>query len=273
MSHPNVLTLSGQDFSAFRDLLYQRTGIDLNPSKQAMVAGRLAKRLRALHLTSFAQYYHYINNEAHQDELETALDLLTTNETYFFREPKHFNFLAKQVIPAIPAQQTLRIWSAACSSGEEVYSLAMLLDQTRKGPWTLLGTDISHRMLELARRGHYPMERGQYIPESLLKRYCLKGINQQEGTFLIQRALRERVEFAYLNLIEPFPNLEPFDVILLRNVMIYFDLATKRDIVTRMLPLLRPGGYFMVSHSESLNGLTQELQALAPAIYRKPPRA
>ena len=204
-------------------------------------------------------------------ELQTALDLLTTNETYFFREPKHFDFLRTEVLPHAQPGRTFRLWSAASSSGEEPYSLAMTLaDGLPKTPWEIVASDISTRVLEIARIGHYPMERASHIAKHQLSRHCLKGTGSQEGTFLIDRSLLERVQFRQVNLNTALPKIGEFDAIFLRNVMIYFNMDTKREVVARMLPLLRPGGYFIVSHSESLNGITDKLKLITPSIYRKP---
>ena len=197
--------------------------------------------------------------------------MLTTNETYFFREPKHFDFLRKQVLPKTPSGKTFRLWSAASSSGEEPYSLAMTLgDGLPCTPWEMIASDISTRVLEKARSGHYAMERAHNIPQQLLAKHCLKGTGSQDGTFLIERNLRSRIQFMQINLNKALPKIGEFDVIFLRNVMIYFDMDTKRAVVARMLPLLKPGGYFFVSHSESLNGITDSLQLITPSTYRKP---
>jgi len=145
-----------------------------------------------------------------------------------------------------------------------------LAETLRSTPWEVIGSDISTQVLAKARNGHYPMERANRLPQSLLSRYCLKGIGQQEGTFLIDKSLRQRVSFVQVNLIETLPQLGEFDVIFLRNVMIYFDQETKRKVVSRLLPFLRRGGYFMISHSESLNGVSDAFKLVAPSIYQKP---
>jgi chemotaxis protein methyltransferase CheR len=203
--------------------------------------------------------------------LQLALDLLTTNETYFFREPKHFEILSQQILPQSNPTRPFRIWSAASSSGEEAYTLAMVLaENLAANQWQLFGSDISNQVLEQARNGHYPISRAENIPKHLLQKYCLKGIGNQLGTFLIDRQLRDKIQFRQINLIEPFPDLGLFDVIFLRNVMIYFDHETKQKVVAKMLPLLRSGGYFIVSLSESLGGVTDGLKLITPSIYQKP---
>jgi chemotaxis protein methyltransferase CheR len=263
--------LSDQEFGQFRTLIKQLAGIHLSQEKKALVTGRLAKRLQQHGLESFGDYFRLLTQGDNRDELQTAVDLLTTNETYFFREPKHFDFLRQRILPTHPPGRTFRVWSAACSSGEEAYSVAMVLaDQLGDGPWELLASDISQRMLEKARLGHYLMERTDGISREHLSRYCLKGIGPEQGTLLVDKKLRNRINFAHINLTQALPAIGEFDLILLRNVMIYFTIETKRQVVQRILPLLKPGGHFLIGHSESLNGVFDGLQTLAPSIYRKP---
>ena len=263
--------ISDQEFSQFQKLIYQQAGISLSPAKKALVSGRLAKRLIQHRLGSYAEYFNLLTSKDHSGELQVAVDLLTTNETYFFREPKHFDYLRQKILSGHKPGRTFRVWSAACSSGEEPYSIAMVLsDHLGEGPWEVVATDISTRVLEKARAGHYPLERTGCISREHLSRYCLKGVGAQEGTLLVERKLRSRVNFMQVNLSKPLPALGEFDLIFLRNVMIYFDLETKRQVVQRLLPLLRPGGHFLIGHSETLNSVVDTLQAIAPAIYRKP---
>jgi chemotaxis protein methyltransferase CheR len=263
--------LNDSEFGLFQSWLYQAAGISLSSAKKALVAGRLFKRLKHYELESYGEYFKLIMSGQRADELQVALDLLTTNETYFFREPKHFDFLRQQILPNAVAGKTFRLWSAASSSGEEPYSLAMTLAEgLGTTPWEVIGSDISTQVLAKARAGHYPMQRASTLPQPLLVKYCLKGTGRQEGTFLIDRALRNRVSFMQVNLNETLPELGHFDVIFLRNVMIYFDQPTKVRVIARLLPRLKPGGYLIVSHSESLNGVTDALRLVAPSIYRKP---
>lgn len=263
--------LKDSEFQQFQTWLHQSTGIHLSPAKKALVAGRLTKRLKHLELHSFGDYFQFIKQHSATAELQVAIDLLTTNETYFFREPKHFDFLQQKVLPQIAPAKTFRIWSAASSSGEEAYSIAMTLaDNLISTPWEIFGSDISTQVLAIARNGHYSMARARTIPPDLLSKYCLKGTGRQEGTFLIERNLRSRVSFAQINLNERLPDIGSFDVIFLRNVMIYFDQETKRKVIERILPQLKPGGYLLVSHSESLNGITDALRIVSPSIYYKP---
>ena len=264
-----AMSLSEREFAQFQQLIFRIAGISMSPAKKALVAGRLAKRLKHHGLASFGEYFSMIS--ARRDELQMAVDLLTTNETRFFREPRHFDLLRERVLPEHPRGRPFRAWSAASSSGEEVYTLAMVLAQELgEAPWEVLGSDLSTRVLDQARAGMYRMERAAEIPAPYLKASCLKGIGSQKGILLIDPALRRRVRFSQINLVEPLPSIGEFDVIFLRNVMIYFNVETKRQVVSRLLTRLRPGGWFFVGHSESLNGLADELQGVAPAVYRKP---
>lgn len=263
--------LSDGEFKQFQSMIYDIAGISLSDAKKPLVSGRLAKRVKAHGLIHYGDYFRLLMHADQRDELQVAIDLLTTNETYFFREPQHFDLLRKQAPQLRRAGRPFRVWSAASSSGEEAYTIAMVLaDVLGEEAWEVIGSDISTRVLEKARGGHYPMTRIEGIPKQYLSRFCLKGTGPQEGTFLMDRNIRSRVSFLQVNLNEALPKLGEFDVIFLRNVMIYFEMETKRKVVERMLPLLRPGGYFIVSHSESLNGITGGLKMLSPSVYMKP---
>ncbi len=263
-------TISDQEFSQFQKLIHQLAGIHLSREKKAMVCGRLAKRLEQHGLDTYGEYFQLLTAASNAAELQVAVDLLTTNETYFFREPKHFTFLRDKALPAHKPGRAFRVWSAASSSGEEAYSVAMLLaDHFGDAPWEVVGSDISSRVLDKARSGHYPLERTDGISREHLSRYCLKGVGPQHGTLLIERKLRERVNFLQVNLSKDLPALGEFDLIMLRNVMIYFNLDTKRQVVQRILPLLRYGGHFLIGHSETLNGVADGLRMLSPSIYQK----
>ncbi len=264
-------TITEQEFQDIRGWIYQLAGISLSNQKRALVMGRLAPRLRHHQISSYGEYFEMLRGGGHPGELQIAVDLLTTNETHFFREPKHFDFLRDRILGGHPAGRMLRVWSAASSSGEEPYSIAMTLAASLgEAPWEVLASDLSSRVLERARNGHYAMARAKSIPQPLLQAYCLKGIGSQEGTFLVEPKLRSRVKFMQLNLVERLPDLGELDVVFLRNVMIYFDMRTKRDVVARILPLLRGGGYLIVGHSESLNGVNEALKVVQPSIYRRP---
>ena len=262
-----VSTLADVDYRRIQTFLQKEAGITLGPAKKPLVMGRLGKRLLARECGSYDAYLRLLDSDA--TERQRAVDLLTTNETYFFREAKHFAFLSEQIIPQWANQSELCIWSAACSSGEEPYSIAMVLAERRDRSWEILASDLSTRMLTSAAQGIYPMERAEKIPKAYLKRYCLRGVGQQEGSFSIVPELRKSVKFSQINLNHPLPAVGNFDVIFLRNMLIYFDLAAKKAICSRLLAQLRPGGYFLVGHSESLNGVVDGLRLVQPAVYRK----
>lgn len=261
--------LTENEFRRFQKLMFDAAGVTLPASKKALVSGRLTKRLKLHGCSSFSSYLDLVSND--MGEHQWAVDLLTTNETYFFREPKHFEFLRDVILPAHPGNRPLRVWSAACSSGEEAYSLAMLLSDIVGGHnWNVTGSDISMQVLEKAGRGLYPLARTHHMPPGYLRQFCLKGTGQHVGKLLVSRSVRERVQFLQVNLNAELPKLGLFDVVFLRNVMIYFSAETKAQVVRRVLTQLRPGGHFFIGHSESLNGIVDGLELVRPSVYRKP---
>ena len=265
-----IPTLNDDEFRRFQRWIHQSAGINMSDAKRPLMVGRLSKRLQLHGLESFDAYFRMLTDGRHPEELQVAMDLLTTNETYFFREPKHFDYLRDVILPAATPGRSFRVWSAASASGQEAYTIAMVLaGRLGESPWDVVGSDLSTRVLERARSGHYPLEQSRHIPQEYLRSFCLKGVGTQEGTFLVSKQLRGRVSFRQINLIEPVPKLGEFDLIFLRNIMIYFDLETKRRVVSRILPLLRPGGHLFIGHSESLNGIADDLHLVRPAIYRK----
>jgi len=264
-------TITDVEFGHFQRFIFDAAGITLSSAKKALVTGRLAKRLQACNLRSYSEYFKLLSSGSAPAEVQNAVDLLTTNETYFFREPKHFELLRQIAQRSAGGSQPFRVWSAASSSGEEAYSIAMVLaDTLGDGPWDVMGSDISTRVLERARTGHYPMERTRHIPAAYLKRFCLRGMDEQQGTLLVSRALRSRVGFTQINLNTNLPRLASFDMVFLRNVMIYFNGETKRQVVARIVSTLKPGGHLCIGHSESLNDINPGLLQVAPSIYRKP---
>ncbi|HET9646556.1 MAG TPA: CheR family methyltransferase [Burkholderiaceae bacterium] len=267
-----TINLTDAEFSQFQRFIHEAAGIDMSPSKKALVSGRLAKRLQHWGLESYGKYIELLRGGSASDEVQVAVDLLTTNETFFFREPKHFELLHKLAGESRAARQSFRVWSAASSTGEEAYSIAMVLADVlgMTAPWDVLGSDISTRVLQRAGTGHYPLDRARHIPVPYRKRFCLRGTGPQDGTLLVERTLRQRVKFMQVNLNAPLPHLGQFDVVFLRNVMIYFDMQTKRQVVARVLSTLRPGGHFCIGHSESLNDVCDTVALVAPSIYRKP---
>lgn len=266
------IRITDAEFASFQRLIYKLAGISLSDIKKTLVEGRLGKRVKHFNFTSFGAYYRMVSDGKHAEELQIMVDLLTTNETYFFREPKHFDFLRDHVLLRASGAQPVRIWSAASSTGEEAYTIAMMLAHHLPGkPWEVFGSDISTQVLARARAGHYPLTRHEGIPPNFLSRFCLKGVRAQEGTFLIAPELRQRVNFEQINLMNPVSErIGMFDVIFLRNVMIYFDNETKRKVVNNLLPRLRRGGYFIIGHSETLNGMNETLVPVIPTVYRLP---
>ena len=262
-------SISDREFADIQRLLFKISGISLSDAKKVLVTGRLAKRLRYLQLQSYAEYFTYITHPDHKQELQVAIDLLTTNETYFFREEKHFEFLQKTVFPQLERNPTVRIWSAACSSGEEAYTLAMLLQERFARRWKILASDISQRVLAIAAAGVYPEEAAEKIPKSYLAKYCLKGVRSQAGYLMVDKTLRDNMEFTQINLNQPLPETGMFDIIFLRNVLIYFNAETKRQVIAQLLKRLNSGGYFITSHSETASGLAEGLVTVRPSIYRK----
>lgn len=212
-------------FHRIREFMHRVAGISIGEQKRPLVTGRLARRLTATGCADYASYIRLVTSGAQPEETQHAIDLLTTNETHFFREPAHFDAL-RQFAQTRPRGATpLRVWSAACSSGEEPYTIAMVLADClgEQAPWEVLASDLSRRMLATAQAARYPDARLPEIPPELLRRYCLKGVGSQQGYFLIDAPLRTRLSFRQVNLNQPLPDVGLFDVIFLRNVMIYFD--------------------------------------------------
>lgn len=254
--------------------MQQMAGIHLPPTKKSLVSGRLAKRLRSLGLPDYDSYFKLITTAGEAAELQQAIDLLTTNETYFFREPQHFDFLAKEILPAVKPGQKFRAWSAASSSGEEAYSTAMvLMDKLgQDAAWEVFGSDINRQVLARAQAATYASQRIGGIPADYLRRFCLRGTGRMAGRLRIDLPLRNRVRFAPINLKGDLAAAGDFDLIFLRNVMIYFDLAMKRRVIDALHRRLKPGGWLMIGHAETLNGVCDRLRVVRPTIYRKEPR-
>jgi chemotaxis protein methyltransferase CheR len=265
-------TISDEEFGLFQRLIYRIAGISLSDAKKILLVGRLARRLAHYELTSFGDYYRLLASGNFPDEVQTMVDLLTTNETYFFREPGHFAFLRDEIIARRRGTATFRVWSAASSSGEEAYSIAMTLAEALADtPWEVVGSDISSRVLARAVAGHYSLARTEGMPSGHLRKYCLKGVRAHAGSFLIAPELRAKTSFRQINLMHPVDaEIGDFDVVFLRNVMIYFDPETKAKVVHNLLPRLRPGGHLIIGHAETLNGITDRFVSVRPTIYRKP---
>ena len=263
-------SLRPQEFELLRRFFHREIGIALSDQKQALVAGRLGKRIQACGLGSFMEYYQLISRKGEIIERQIALDMITTNETYFFRETQQFGYLRDTLLAGFPRNQPFRLWCAASSTGEEPYSLAMVLDDTRgAAPWQITASDISSRALDKARRGLYQMTRISGIPPAYLKRYCLKGQGEYDNHLLISRKLRERVAYRQINLTQLPRDLGQFDAIFIRNVIIYFDTPTKLAVLRGVLDHLVPGGMLFLGHSESLHASDLPIAQVMPATYRK----
>ena len=261
--------LSDAEFNAYQDLVYEVAGISLKDKKKPLLTGRLSKRLRYHKIPNYTDYLKLVQNDAH--ELQMMIDLVSTNETSFFREEKHFHFLENYVKNLDPRRGPFRIWSAACSSGMEAYTTAMVMAESGvKFPWEILGTDISTRIVEKARKALYPIDAANRIPPNYLKKYCRKGVRDMSGYMLIDKKLRASAKFQYMNLNDqPWPDVGLFDVIFLRNVMIYFDKPTKQRLISNIVQRLKHDGYLFVGHSENLLGIPTTLKTVQPSVYRK----
>lgn len=274
--------LSDSDFRRFSQLVYEKCGINLHHGKKELVRARLGRRLQETGCKDFKAYYKFVTQEDSEQELAKMLDAISTNLTSFFREVKHFDFLKRVIFPThVTRKDTarsakLRFWSAGCSTGEEPYSLAILLlehfGKSSRSDMKILATDISTKVLEQAKRGVYPAARLEKIPISIIRKYFHRGYGRHEGYFRVKPVLREMIEFKRINLIEPLPFKESFDLILCRNVMIYFDKTTRQALANKLYHVLRDGGYFLIGHSETLTGIDHRFTYIRPSIYQKQSR-
>jgi chemotaxis protein methyltransferase CheR len=266
-------------FSKFQRLIYNEAGIWLATHKHALLTGRLARRLRLLGLSNMQEYYQLVTQPDQQHERALMIDCITTNETHFFREPRHFDFLEREVFPKWQHEATagerptrLRVWSAGCSSGEEPYSLAMLLlkhfPEAKGWELEILATDISTRVLEKARAATYPIEKSKDIPAEHLRAYMLKGKGDRKGLMKVSPELHRVVRFARVNLhADSYPIVGSFDLIFCRNVLIYFDQESKMKVIGGILRHLSPSGLLFVGHSEHLGAIAPDLKTVAPTIH------
>ncbi len=263
------------DFSHIRDLVMEKTGIVLSDSKKELVYSRISRRLRDLGMNSFSQYRSYIAS-GHEAEMEQFTNAITTNLTSFFREMHHFDYLAKEFLPEFRKRnkgKTLRIWSAGCSTGEEVYSIAMTLHEALSdiSQWDIkiLATDLDSEVLATAASGVYAKDRINSLPQEKLKRWFLQGKGKQAGKVKVVPELQKMVTFRKLNLMETWPLSNKFDVIFCRNVLIYFDKDTQGRLVNRFGEQLENDGRLIVGHSENLAKVTDKFVLLGKTIYKK----
>jgi chemotaxis protein methyltransferase CheR len=266
--------LNEAEFQHIRRLAYNHFGLDLKEGKQALVVARLGKAMRREGFRSYEQYCRHVEADSTGRALAELGDALTTNFTSFLREPAHFDFLRATVLPGLAGRHSIEIWSAACSTGEEPYSI-LFTALEKLGPAVdvnIIATDISTRALVAARRAMYQDERAQGLPEEWRRRYFLKGSGEWQGWYRLKPEYRERVRTRRFNLIsDPLPPAR-FPAVFCRNAMIYFDKPTQAAVVRRLSAALEPGGHLMIGHAESPAGVEHGLEYVQPAIYRKPVR-
>jgi chemotaxis protein methyltransferase CheR len=273
------LELSERDYADLSNLIYEKCGIYLHKGKRELLRARLAKVLRKHDFASVRDYYKHLVSDQTGKELIQLLDSISTNLTFFFREPKHFDFLSNVAVPKLMkngrkgSRQKLNVWCAGCSSGEEAYSIAMTmlesLQNLKLQEVSILATDISTRMLSVAERGIYSEEKVEKISYEWRRRYFQKGVKDWQGYYRVKPALREAVEFRRFNLVDPFSFGTTFEIIFCRNVMIYFDKPTQEKLVNRFYEVLSKDGYFLIGHSESLTGIAHSFRYVQPSIYAK----
>jgi len=255
------------DFKLFQSLFYTKFGLHLSEQKKLLLSGRLGKRICDLGLDGYRAYYDLIIRNP--DEFQVAINKITTNETYFFREPHQFDYLRDHLIPIL-RDRDLRVWSAACSSGEEPYSIAMMLYHCLgNAGWNILATDINTKVLESARVGMYSMERISGIPDEYLKKFCLKGVGDYDGKLLVDASVREKVSFLQMNLTQLTSKVGMFQIVFLRNAIIYFDHATKERVLQSVCDHLVSGGWLFLGHSESVMGMNLPVRQVIPSIFQK----
>ena len=267
----SITPLAPHEFDEIRQLARRTFGLDLRPGKEDLVAARLRKLLRSGGFRTFQEYYRHVREDRSGEALTRMVDALTTNHTSFMREAEHFEFLRKQVLPEFAARDSLEIWSAACATGEEVWTLAFVLDEVMPSRKThIIGSDISNQALRTAQRAAYPAERLQGLAGGWKSRYFLE---EAAGQYRVCSRIRSMATFRRVNLIESFSWPSRFPVIFCRNVMIYFDRDVQERVVERVSECLEPGGFLFVGHAESLTRIRHSLDYVRPAIYRKPGKA
>lgn len=274
---PDTDRIAARQFKALAALIQAEAGINLKASKQTMLEGRLRRRARSAGFATVGAYCdHVLSPGAGPDEMEQLINAVTTNKTDFFREPLHFDVLLETVLPefAENRQRKIRCWSAACSTGAEPYTLAMLLDefaaQNRGTDYQIIATDLDTEVLATAIKGIYPRELVEPVPEHLRRRYVLQAKSPDRPEVRIAPELRRKVSFGRLNLMDAtYPLEEPVDVIFCRNVLIYFDKPTQEAVVNRLCERLNPGGYLFLGHSESIAGFAHCLTQVAGTVFRK----
>lgn len=268
--------ITEEEYTLLRDLINRESGISFARLRREVILSRISRRLKELNFERFHDYYERVLNDS--DELSDLIDRVSTNVTQFFREPKQFDFLSLSAIPDIlsTAPKKIRVWSAGCSTGEEPYTIAMAFQEAfdrygvRNPDFKILASDISSRVLKRAEEGIYTAEDVSQVPPQFLSKYFLAGVGRNEGFYQAKKVLRDSILFRHINLTaEVYPVRGVFDMIFCRNVIIYFDKAIQDRVVNSLLRFLKPGGYLLCGHSESLIGLRNMLRAVQPCIYRK----
>ncbi|SEA62263.1 MCP methyltransferase, CheR-type [Desulfuromusa kysingii] len=274
----SLMAISDLEFTRLRDLIYQRFGINLTEQKRSLLVGRLQKLMRRLNLPSFSAYFEYLDQDKTEAGLSELVDLISTNHTYFNREKDHFDYFSETALPAVierlkkQHRKDLRIWCAGCSSGEEPYTLLMLMMEYLGADYSswdagILATDISDRALTVARRGTYAMDRVMQLPEQLRRKYFIPA---GQGEMAVCDKVKKEATFRRFNLMNTtFPFKKPFQMIFCRNVMIYFDQPTREALVSRYHQHTEPGGYLFIGHSETLGRTQTRYNYLKPALYQK----
>ncbi len=266
--------ITSKEFECFRTLIHDESGISLNQQKQSLLESRLSKRLRDLGLETFSQYYDKVTGDATQEEFTRMLDLISTNKTDFFRESKHFDFLRDVILPQLMSEKRIRIWSSACSTGEEPYTIAITLFEGVRNPreWDskILASDLSTRVLAKAASGIYDEDRFRDVPPDMLRRHFLRGRGDRLGCYKVKPHLASMIRFRRLNLMDDdFPIKSPLDLIFCRNVMIYFERPTQETLINKFHRYLKPGGYLFIGHSESLQWIKHPFKSVEPTIYQR----
>ena len=262
----NTVELTMDVFKIFQKKIFSETGISLDSSKISLVQSRLYKRLLFYKVKSFSEYLRIIQID-HKEKME-MLNLITTNETYFFREESHYNFLVKHLQQH---HSKFRVWSAAASVGAEAYTIAMVLDEhLQRDSWEIVASDINTEVIKKGRTGMYPLNWMDKIPEKYRKKHCMIGKGKYEKQFLVSRTLSKSISFLQNNLMKANPDLGKFDIIFLRNVLIYFNDATKTHVINNLMRNLKPKGYLIISLTESLQNLNlKDLEQVSTSIYQK----
>lgn len=262
------------DFAQVKSLVYEFAGIDLNESKKNLVYNRLAKRIRFLEMNSFSEYLKYVKAQG-EAEFVHLINAITTNLTFFFRENHHFEYLANTIIPRLleknRSSKKIRIWSAGCSTGEEPYSIAIVLKEAVPDGWDarVLATDLDTNVVQTGREGVYKIDRLKGVSESRVKRWFMKGTGSREGFVKVKSELQQIIDFGQINLMNDWPIKDAIDVIFCRNVVIYFDKTTQARLFDRYANLLPDEGHLLVGHSESLYKVTDRFKLLGQTIYQK----